>query len=632
MPKTLGAARRSRNNKKQQQRANSGSEPQQSISATRAIPKSDEQVDAAVQGLERGIAKLTARYERRCRQRHQLDRDDDDCLPEWEAQRLRQLQRRFAVVVAHTRHCWTALRRQLRALQAGLDCFRHQVLARLTEQLLVLGSGGTTNKNHTTALLQHVFQLLLRLHDGYILCVSGECRHAADIQTAQQSQYPSRLNQQQQSQSASAEKEQQEDDEDDQQRNKGGTLYSETNVYSGTSWDEWMDARCGLRQRLLALLQHLVPPNQQQQRDGLLWDTFTECGQPAAALEALVGETEVQMQQLQSVFTALIKTEMIQRVRAALQQQHGAGSTVQVNLQWQDKMEQLHVVVTSGGSSSSSSHQNNNNNNKWTARMERYAGDFQVSGGALPIGWTRAEDWWRGAMQWPATVVVPQKKKRRVIVESSSSSDEDDHGDKKPKAITKNQKQQTGKENRKEPSAPPPPPPPAAAGLVVKVVEAKPEKVTTETSVHAIKEKLGVNVDVLRAAREGLEAEEAAATSAAAVVDQAPVDDDGCKDPQAQEDDKRYAIRTSEQRVRRLRKALRRTLEGDNGGDDDGSAVWNAREVLREALMHVGGLILWSSSSDAGMNNVDNDDVMMTGVQTECYARPFNTLRTPKAS
>jgi hypothetical protein len=92
---------------------------------------------------------------------------------------------------------------------------------------------------------------------------------------------------------------------------------------------------------------------------------------------------------------------------------------------------------------------------------------------------------------------------------------------------------------------------------------------------------MGVNVQALQQAREGLEAEEAGARQDAAVVDDTHVDEFYL------DDDQRAA---TVRKVESLRRQLRRILKSTADIYD----VWDARECLRQALMEAGNLHLWS--------------------------------------
>lgn len=172
-------------------------------------------------------------------------------------------------VLAHTRHCFTVLRYNLRCLTNGLQVLSTTLLPSLSKH---------------PAAVQHIFTQMLRLHDGYILCVSGECRHAGDAQT--NPKYPSRL----------AEHE---------------GVYHASRTYSGTGWDEWNDPVVGLR-------------TQGEFEDDELWDL------------TVVEATEQQMQTWQSDF------------RRAKDQLKGKLTTLfypaTVSILWNDKMEQVRCV------------------------------------------------------------------------------------------------------------------------------------------------------------------------------------------------------------------------------------------------------------------------------------------------
>ena len=206
-------------------------------------------LERAIKGLEAGIQKAIERIERRT---------GNDCS------KLRQRAKRLK---QNIRHCFDQLRQNQRSLQIGLQCFE-----RFMEQLDV----------------KMAFATLLRLHDGYILTVSGECRHAGDQEMALSSPFPSKLH-------------------------CNESVYSKHNIYNGVSWDEWNDEKCGLRKRLCDILR-------------LSYEAFAEPGKPAAIFEAMVSETEHTLIEMQGDFKRL-KVKM-ERVFSA-------------KLVWQDRMEKL---------------------------------------------------------------------------------------------------------------------------------------------------------------------------------------------------------------------------------------------------------------------------------------------------
>jgi hypothetical protein len=176
-----------------------------------------------------------------------------DELPEMEERRIAAHEKRIRAVVQHIRHCLTELRQKLTALQAGLECYTTQLLPSFPHHI-----NNNINNKHTAAIaaLQHLFQWLLRLHDGYIFAVSGECRHATDVEAAKRLAHPSQLNQSSgggDSQDAAAAAAAM-----DGYSTTTAVLYGVDKTYSGAAWDEWMDTRHGLRTRLLTRLQPLA--------------------------------------------------------------------------------------------------------------------------------------------------------------------------------------------------------------------------------------------------------------------------------------------------------------------------------------------------------------------------------------
>jgi hypothetical protein len=61
-------------------------------------------------------------------------------------------------------------------LEDGLECFRKRILASMESEL--------EKTDEMASVVQDVF---MRLHDGHILTISGECPHPVDIECAKQS-------------------------------------------------------------------------------------------------------------------------------------------------------------------------------------------------------------------------------------------------------------------------------------------------------------------------------------------------------------------------------------------------------------------------------------------------------------
>lgn len=515
--------------------------------------KIEEDVKLAVQGLHKAISSVVYRkYERRRAKR--------SLPPEIPTDRTQRVDH----IVQHMQHCLTQLLVKHESLQTGLQYLQSSVWPSLLQRQQQQQHFSMTR---LTSDLSLFFGQLLRLHDGMILLVSGECRHAGDCQVASVAatklKFPSQLA----AVGGGA-------------RADGYTrLYSDKSTYSGFGWDEFMDSAAGLQQRLLKLLKPLVVS---QQRDSL-WDTMMETG--AQGLEALLSKIEVQMQVIQQDFKAFTKKVTTELTMTLQKQQPAAHVTVYCSLA--DKMEKLRVVAGTN-----------------TCQLERRASAFQVTDprGVLPTSSSLAAEWSR-IMDLPelneeeaATSARPvgseaatgggggaRKKKRRLVIQDS-----DDDEDENQIAV---HSVKTAKTNNKEKESEHPRVP-DAGGLVVRVKEqtreVKAENPATTLSLREIKQQMGVDVDGLAAAWDGLEAEEAGASRAAAVIDSAPtdfvVDSSG----------EQHEIQQAKFRVKNRKSVLNKVITRDIPDDNE---VWDAREGLREALMTAGNSLLWATSS-----------------------------------
>jgi len=509
------------------------------------------EVKLAIQGLQAACNTVLCKYEKRRRKKASL--------PAVTASQLQELDR----ITAHMKHCLTTLTAKQKSLQTGLQQLERVILPALLQRH---DSAAQTSLSvrMLSADLEHFFGLLLRLHDGLILLVSGECRHAGDTCLHQRgnnscnsssssnnssNRHASRL-------SAAT-------------RTDGYTrLYSATAVYTGASWDEFMDPTVGLQHQLVVLLKPWVVP---QNRDSL-WDvTLAEHG--AAGLEGILSQTEVRMQQVQQTFVSL-SAKITTQLTVTLQKRY---SNAVVQLQLADKLESLRVTAGSH-----------------CVRLERRAKAFQVAdaNGVLPI--YNAEHW-INCMQFSplssATFVAvgAAKRKRRVIQDSDDSNDDDDDDNGKPPAskprviVKKTCSSDSNRDNKGRKAD--------AGGLVVRV-QSRQQKDANETSssVREIKQQMGVDVDGWAAALDGLEAEEAGASRAAAVIDTAPVD--VLLNAGGGEDDQ-YEIQQAECRVKRRKSVLKKVAARDIPDDND---IWDAREGLREAVMAAGNSLLWTTA------------------------------------
>ncbi|CAB9520062.1 expressed unknown protein [Seminavis robusta] len=407
------------------------------------------------------------------------------------------------------------------------------------------------SSDHRTrvALLTHFLNQCLRLHDGILLLVSGECRHAADIRRAKRSKFQSKLKSQ-------------------ELRPDGYTkLFNAPGGYTGYGWDEFLDQQVGVRQRLLQTLQKISINKKKKTRKSLdqIWDALMAQG--GEALEALLDTHESKMKLIQQGFTAL-RDSVVRDLKKTAKIQNN----VKVAFVLYDKMEKL----TYG-----------------TIEISRKGDQFQVNDpqGALPSGYT-VQDWSK-VMALPKSVVQSKSsgketknskktyagnKRRRVIAEESS----DEEGDKKKSSSAKSAPAKGKQQNQKTASCAPKSPIVAkATGLNVKI--AKPIETSGKgnsppgTSLAQIKVQMGADIQALEAAREEVEKEEAVASKAAR-ADEVEAN--------------ATSIQEGEAFIRKQRAVLKRVLRNQSEKRDI-KEIWDTREVLREQLMTVGNQILW---------------------------------------
>jgi tetratricopeptide (TPR) repeat protein len=419
----------------------------------------DHVVETAIRQLNAGINKVIDRWERK------------------QGKDLPQLRQRVQRLARRIRHVFVALRQNQHSLTLGMAC-----LDRMLHNTI-------TNNNNMDVRL--AFATLLRLHDGYILTVSGECRHAGDRDRAQRSPFPSQLH-------------------------ENEALYSKNNVYSGTAWDDWNDAKCGLRTRLCQLL---------RLHD---YDDFVEPGRPAAVFEDMVSQTEQTLIGMQGGFT---------RLKAKMERVYSA------KIVWRDRMEKLSAD---------------------RVQLERVGSQFQVP---MALGVTTMEEW--EALMKPMKK-KDEKKKKRIIADSD---DDDDVlakcGAKKPSNTATKQQRSVPQDDH---------------GLQVKIsVLKKDVDLPVDVSINEIKQTMGVDIQQLEEARLEVEGEEEQARIEADAIDDA--------EPEISSDQ-------AKRRVKRARKGYENALL-----TNDDTEIWNARELLREALMRAGDILLSTTTTTA-----TNDD------------------------
>jgi hypothetical protein len=561
-------------------------------------------------------------------------------------------------ILRHIEHCMVHLQQHVNVLQIGMHCYMYKLLPHIyntvtqqqsqeAQSTTLASSSDPKKKNGDTRpitfvknIIQHLFYWLLHLHDGYIYTISGECRHIYDQK--QHRKHPKMKNKFQSHLNIVPNKGESSKDEAKTILPNSSKLYSPDNIYSGTSWDEYMDPINGLRHRLLRTILNLQQyPQRPSKSDDyeVLWDTMIEdVSSPGYALEHIVTQIEQQMQQVQMMFTKLTKSsgtmgdnyfcQMIQKTLVLLLQSHGVVTSTTtttttpttnttiptVALHWKDKMESLRITSSTFG----------------TIVLERYGNTFQtmkMNESILPLQYTSMTHWWKqGGMELVLPLTsgtqqnVTNKKQRRVIC--INDDDEEDHMDShRDDSFRIDDKTKT----RKVSSTPAAESNPQTnCGLTVKMIvdcmdpPAKKEQQHKE-SVNEIKVQFGVNIHDRENAYDIIQAEEAGAT-----YDAEQIDHDeymaGSTSLQMNDDYRNHTnegeelydvtiddeIHYAMQRLKRTKRSFLRLLKdasrsgSENRKDDEINDnnldinIWNAREVLREAYMMAGDVLLWS--------------------------------------
>lgn len=269
---------------------------------------------------------------------------------------------RIRTTLAAYRHCVLTLATKTMSLQTATRLLFGSIWNDLVSKL------AQADKDHLSTLLSHFFAALLRLHDGLILIVSGECRHAGDLKTAQSTRFRSHLPQ------AGV-------------REDGYTkLYQRE--YSGAAWDELNNETVGLHKvRLPAALKPLWGSN--------VWTKLDEAG---------AGAIELELTRLENISSSIQQDfrTFVARARSDLQRVLSrCHASVKVELSLEDKLERLKIVM-----------------GRQVMEWKRFGGDFEIGDdqGVLP---GLDANGWRRLLQPPAP-----RKRRRIIAESDEDDDE----------------------------------------------------------------------------------------------------------------------------------------------------------------------------------------------------------------
>jgi len=187
---------------------------------------------------------------------------------------------KVSALIDHLRHAMIELHNTQLSVLSGCRVYQDQLLPELT-------------KTFSPRLYQHAFTQLIRLHDAFLLCVSGECRHGCDAKRKRP--YASGLTE--------------------------STSFDKSLTYSGTSWDEIYHEECGIVRRIHSS----VAPS----RDFTIW--WNRILERHSLLDQLLERIETTQLSIQQLIRDLVNS---------LPRQVSRRSDVKsCTIVWRDKME-----------------------------------------------------------------------------------------------------------------------------------------------------------------------------------------------------------------------------------------------------------------------------------------------------
>ncbi|GAX11273.1 hypothetical protein FisN_7Lh372 [Fistulifera solaris] len=264
-----------------------------------------------------------------------------------------------AALQHHMVHCCRTLPQLHQALYAGLDCLQYTIFPQMLQH------DDSTQLNHW---LPQLFYYLVRLHDGLIFTISGECRSKKDQRSTYP--FPSHLPQ-------------------------SSHTYHHQGIYNGTSWDEWNDPTNGLVVRYNKAIHNKSSPQ-------WWWECTLE---RFPILEQFWNQLEHEQQQLQQRFmewqTRLLPDQL----------QHHCQAHVQ-KMVFTDKLEQLKV--------------------KWHGTTYHWQRLQQSNEEVLPLQWQTPQDWEPAFRTWCKSIAVNKSnnatktKRRRIVLEEEEDEEEEE--------------------------------------------------------------------------------------------------------------------------------------------------------------------------------------------------------------
>lgn len=500
-------------------------------------------------------------------------------------------------ILLQMKYCLCTLKKQIISLQCLIQCLikrLHPVLLQQIVTILSMKTSTTTNDNSNIEnkkqkllgqLFQHIFLQIVRIQDSIILCVSGECRHQGNkkIVLKERKIYPYTT-----SKLGTA--------TNNNNESTSSILYNPNHIYSGTSWDEYMDHHVGIKTRLIKVLQSCT------KKKKITWDRLNESG--TAPLENIVNDIEIQMKYCKDTFIQYCKNQFIKDIKHIILQKFQNAVSFQADLILTDKLEKMNIKILQNSTSF-----------QFICSLERYGNKFQINDiyGVLPLHYITIDHWRKdNIMKIPqqqhdnnindnnnsktSTTLKPTKTFKRLRRAIEDSDDDDDNiSDNDQNLFHNNNNDLNNIKSSKSNNVIPNNNIIKENGLVVKFQKQDEEDITKnaiDVSVNAIKEQLGIDTRALEASRENVEAEEALTLS---------IYDDNEGDDNENDDNvdiflskKKCRIENAMLRMKRLEKFLKKQINYSGNL----TFIWDARESLREVIMETGNILLWSKKHD----------------------------------
>ena len=289
----------------------------------------------------------------------------------WLHQAIRPNHHRKALpIFQHLEYAVSILQQNQQSLSLAIEALTYHI------QRTISTSTTTQQKN---IIMQELFQHLLRIQDGLILCISGEVRHNITKNRPKNSsrctdKYASRL-----AQKATA------------SRDGYTQTYKSNCLYNGASWDEIMNPQVGILQRLAQACNYLS------------WEDFLQGKEEDNPFEdQIILPLEMKMQELQS---------SIQQLHNHVRQCFFKSV---VSLKMVDKLETMTVSIDSK-----------------IITFQRRGKQFQISNGeVLPPNLS--------LQHWKELLAFSDTTKKRRIIHESDDDEENHHSHANPKKVKTN--------------------------------------------------------------------------------------------------------------------------------------------------------------------------------------------------